>query len=463
MFPFVRDSGPFLNLLPFPTAGSGSVTVTNGTVSISGTQITLPATSSGSLVGAVYGVEFGIGVSAGYVWSENVAGAASSQTITIDISTYGGTTSSTVNARTYYNLDPLDDPATRVYSAMLVPLVNSASLTGTTTEGQTLTGANGIIVGGYPMTLTQQWQRCNSGGSSCSNITGETATTYLLAAADVGNTIKYTKTATNTAGSGSATSNASAVVASSISPEAAAVIAAMSPTPDSTRQAVIAALTDSLVADGIWAKLDRLWVLAAANDGSSGGTNGRINWIAPGTDNLTLNGSPTWTENEGYTGDGSGYLQSATNLSAMTKYAEGSASVFAWVLSGNNQTPVMGTNSSINVFLRPSAGGEFGSRVNSTGTLNATNSTFTGLFTSVRKAAGAGTAVEAYIDATSVVTDTRDSDTVAAEPVTVLRALSTNTTNQVSVAGLGSQLSDADVSNLHAALTTYLTAVGALP
>ena len=61
MFPFIRDSGPFLNLLPFPTAGSGFVTVTNGTVSISGTQITLPATSSGSLVGAVYGVEFGIG------------------------------------------------------------------------------------------------------------------------------------------------------------------------------------------------------------------------------------------------------------------------------------------------------------------------------------------------------------------------------------------------------------------
>lgn len=217
MFPM--GDGPFVAMRgPFIAAAGGSVSVVNGTVSVSGTQITFPATSSGSLVGGVYGVEFGIGVGAGYVWSENVAGAASSQTITIDIATYGGTTSSVVNARLYYNLDPLDDPATRVYSAMLVPLVNSASLTGTTTEGQTLTGANGIIVGGYPMTLTQQWQRCNSSGASCSNITGETATTYLLAAADVGNTIKYTKTATNSAGASTATSAASSVIAAASSP-----------------------------------------------------------------------------------------------------------------------------------------------------------------------------------------------------------------------------------------------------
>jgi len=460
------NGGPFLAMRgPFITAAGGSAApvVTPDTPSVTGTEITFPATSSGSLVGALYGVEFGIGVGAGYVWSESVAGAASSQTITIDIATYGGTTSSVVNAREYYNLDLGDDPSMRVYSAMLAPIVVSASLSGTTTEGETLTGANGIIVGGYQMTLTQSWAACNTAGTSCTPISGQTATTLVLSAAEVGDTIKYTKVATNTAGSGSATSNASAVVISGVSPEAQAVIDEMSPTPGATRQGVIADLVDTLIADGIWAKLDRLWVLAAENDGSAGGTNGRINWIAPGTDNLTLNGAPTWTRNEGYTGDGSGYLDSATNLSAMTHFAEGSACVFAWVLSGSSQTPVMGTSSSINVFLRPSAGGEFGSRVNSTGTLNATNSTFTGLFTSVRKAAGAGTAVEAYIDATSVVTDTRDSDAVAAEPVTVLRALSTNTTNQVSVAGLGSQLSDAEVADLHAALKTYLTAVGALP
>jgi len=216
MFPSFRDSGPFLNLLPFPTGGGSSVTVTPGTPSVVGTEITFPATSDRSLVGAVYGVEFGIGVSAGYVWSESVAGAASSQTITIDIATYGGTTSSVVNARLYYNLDPLDDPSTRVYSAMLAPIVVSASLSGTTTEGQTLTGANGIIVGGYQMTLSQSWSACNTAGTSCTPITAGTATTYVLTASEVGDTIKYTKTATNTAGSGSATSAASAVVASAV-------------------------------------------------------------------------------------------------------------------------------------------------------------------------------------------------------------------------------------------------------
>lgn len=199
------------------SAPSG-VSVAPGTPTVVGTEITFPATSSGSLVGALYGVEFGIGVGAGYVWSESVAGAASSQTITIDIATYGGTTSSVVNAREYYNLDLGDDPSTRVYSAMLVPIVVSASLSGTTTEGETLTGANGIIVGGYPMTLTQLWQACNSGGISCTPIGGATATTFLLTASEVGDTIRYVKTATNTAGSGSATSDASAVVAAGSSP-----------------------------------------------------------------------------------------------------------------------------------------------------------------------------------------------------------------------------------------------------
>lgn len=213
MFPAFRDGGPFLGLLPFPTGGGANTPiVTPGTPSVVGTEITFPATSDLSLVGAVYGVEFGIGVGAGYVWSENVAGAASSQTITIDIASYGGTTASVVNAREYYNLDPLDDPSTRVYSAMLAPIVVSASETGTTTEGQTLTGANGIIVGGYQMTLSQSWSACNTAGTSCTPISGATATTLVLTASEVGDTIKYTKTATNTAGSGSATSAASAVV-----------------------------------------------------------------------------------------------------------------------------------------------------------------------------------------------------------------------------------------------------------
>jgi len=204
-------------MIPQFSAPTG-ISVAPGTPSVVGTEITFPATSSGSLVGALYGVEVGIGVGAGYVWSESVAGAASSQTITIDIATYGGTTSSVVNAREYYNLDLGDDPSTRVYSAMLAPIVVSASLSGTTTEGETLTGANGIIVGGYQMTLTQSWAACNTAGTSCTPISGQTATTLVLSASEVGDTIKYTKTATNTAGSGSATSNASAVVASASSP-----------------------------------------------------------------------------------------------------------------------------------------------------------------------------------------------------------------------------------------------------
>ena len=75
------------------------------------------------------------------------------------------------------------------------------TITGTVTKGQTLTAGNGTW-DAFPSSLTfaYQWQRCTSPGT-CSNIASATASTYLLAQADVGLTIRVGVTATNTAGS----------------------------------------------------------------------------------------------------------------------------------------------------------------------------------------------------------------------------------------------------------------------
>ena len=74
------------------------------------------------------------------------------------------------------------------------------TITGTVTKGQTLTAGNGTW-DAFPASLTfaYQWQRCSSPGT-CSNISGATASTYLLASADVGMTIRLRVTASNTAG-----------------------------------------------------------------------------------------------------------------------------------------------------------------------------------------------------------------------------------------------------------------------
>ena len=86
------------------------------------------------------------------------------------------------------------------------------AVTGTATVGQTLSTTNGTWTGAPAPTFTYQWQRVTT------NISGATSSTYVLVAADVGNTIRCVVTATNSiAPSGvSANSNSTASVAAGV-------------------------------------------------------------------------------------------------------------------------------------------------------------------------------------------------------------------------------------------------------
>jgi hypothetical protein len=88
------------------------------------------------------------------------------------------------------------------------------SITGTTTQGQTLTTSNGSW-SGSPTGFGYQWRDCNTSGASCTNITGATSSTYTLTATDVGDTLRAVVTATNAGGSTAATSNQTTTIVSS--------------------------------------------------------------------------------------------------------------------------------------------------------------------------------------------------------------------------------------------------------
>jgi hypothetical protein len=92
------------------------------------------------------------------------------------------------------------------------------TISGTAQKGQTLHAEPGSWNGSKPMSFAYRWQRCNKNGAGCSNIAGATRHDYTLGSADVGNTVRVVVTASNSAGSASAASSPTAVIAAPQAP-----------------------------------------------------------------------------------------------------------------------------------------------------------------------------------------------------------------------------------------------------
>ena len=98
-------------------------------------------------------------------------------------------------------------------SAVVTP-ANTAvpTISGTTTFGETLTSTTGSW-SNSPSSYGYQWSRSATSGGSYTNISGATSSTHRLVAADVGQYLKVTVTASNASGSASATAVATAQIA----------------------------------------------------------------------------------------------------------------------------------------------------------------------------------------------------------------------------------------------------------
>jgi hypothetical protein len=86
-------------------------------------------------------------------------------------------------------------------------------ITGTVQVGKTLTADPGTWSGTTPITYTYAWQRCDANGGACTAIAGANAQSYKLTTEDVGHTIRVQVAAKNQAGTMTATSVPTAVVA----------------------------------------------------------------------------------------------------------------------------------------------------------------------------------------------------------------------------------------------------------
>lgn len=107
---------------------------------------------------------------------------------------------------------------TDVISAKTAPKNTSPpKISGAARVGEEMTATRGTWTGGV-RSYAYQWQRCDVTGENCADVTGATGSSYGIRVADVGHTLRVVVTATNLAGSTSASSDNSAVVESASSP-----------------------------------------------------------------------------------------------------------------------------------------------------------------------------------------------------------------------------------------------------
>jgi uncharacterized repeat protein (TIGR01451 family) len=93
-------------------------------------------------------------------------------------------------------------PVTRSPSMTVQP-----SISGNAVAGDVLTASPGSWTGYPAPTYSYQWRQCDATFLTCTDIVGETGTTYIVAVGDIGSTIRVAVTATNSAGSAFASSN----------------------------------------------------------------------------------------------------------------------------------------------------------------------------------------------------------------------------------------------------------------
>jgi sugar lactone lactonase YvrE len=108
--------------------------------------------------------------------------------------------------------DDSNDVVDLIGALITAPAATSApSISGTPAVGQTLTATPGTWTE-YPTSYSYQWELCDSSGANCTDISGATASSYTVLAADAGHTLRVVVTAGNDVGSTPDSSAATAAV-----------------------------------------------------------------------------------------------------------------------------------------------------------------------------------------------------------------------------------------------------------
>jgi hypothetical protein len=296
-------------------------------------------------------------------------------------------------------------------------------------------------------------------------------TSYILQAAELGALITLVVTATNAEGSTPATSAAVGPIAAASDAAATTAFLARTSGLDATHTNAYKALINGLVADGVLAKLDALYLFATQDT-----TTARLN-LVQNNFNCTPTNTPTFTADRGYTGGSGGsapYLDSGFSpITSGGNYARNSACFGIWTITA-------ASDATGNLSGCLDAGATKDTNVSNNGfgvgILGTINTAFSEADVSVAgtkvgclivNRSGAS-AVQLYKNGSSVGTATKSSIDPTGMPSLAFLTrnfgggVNQSSDEQIGAGAIGGSLDATEQGNLYTRLGAFLTAVGAI-
>jgi hypothetical protein len=244
--------------------------------------------------------------------------------------------------------------------------------------------------------------------------------------------------------------------AASYETESETLFAAMSSEPDATRKGHIDTLVAALKTAGIWTQLDMLFILAAHDSQAA-----RLNWVNPGTDTLAVSNAPTFTTDQGYTGNGSNAaLNSTTLINALTLYTQNDGHLSIWNRSTGQEDASQAGGAVTQPLIRcRNTSNQILIRVSSNTASTIANANGGGHFLANRVDSAEQSA---WRNGTQISTNQAATSAARpANPFTLLNASGTFSSQQLAAASIGGGLTGTEIGDFYTALQTYMTAVGA--
>jgi hypothetical protein len=212
------------------------------------------------------------------------------------------------------------------------------------------------------------------------------------------------------------------------------------------RKAVVDTLITGLKTDGIWAKLDRLWIFAAENSQSA-----LVDLVAQKPANPIT--SPPFTVDRGYTCNGTAGVGSGFNPSTDgVNFTLNTAHTSLWSLTSGQSTQYTALSGQTNMFTRYSDDNLYVRINNNAGGIGA-NADGSGFFLGVRTAASGAGCIMGYRNGSVLVNDATGTAALDAAPWIV-------NDRQIASASVGGPMTGTDSTKFYNRMRTYMTAVG---